>query len=305
MSEKESEKTNLNDDDNATGFNQVDGSLDKSLSTVVNTAGGLSSENQVKVNEMLADIGAVLSGPQSDREIFEFNDICKRLALLSGRGQPPVMAKSIQAGPVFPDNDDGKKDDKKKGSADKITINRNILDDKTGTKPKIRQLPEKKTIDLTTEDETKTSSRSQSSKSSKSGSRRRVRRRRSQVRRKILPKIESASSDSDVVATTSQRGKGKKDAEITKENMVECLTKAMGATKKKPEPKAFDIQSKRKWDVFLDQFEKYCASQYSDDREDWSEVLEKYLEGEVREMYLCLQGCSALTNHQPSFPGLC
>ena len=276
------EVENMNQNDNPSGTN-LDESAFKSDTQVSGAAGGLDSENQEKVRELLADVEAVLSGPKSDREIFEFNDVCKRLALLSGRGRPPVLINTVQAGPSHPFDEEKKE----VGNTDNNKLpDEKILKNKTGTRPKFSRASKYKSSDSSSEEETKTSSRR--SGSSKTSSRRRVRRRRSEVRGRNLPKIESVSSENDCAATPG-KDKSKPKLEITEKNMVDCLAKAMGATRKIPEPKVFDVQSKRKWDVFLAQFEKYCTSQYSDDKEDWAEILEKFLEGEVKIMYQCLQ----------------
>ena len=106
------------------------------------------------------------------------------------------------------------------------------------------------------------------------------------------------SSESDRDTFLSVKRKENKDenkdpeTQVTKneKSLVECLAQVIGATKKVPEPKVYEIHTTRKWDEFLAQFEKYCLAQYSDDKQYWLQVLEKYLEGEVKTMYLCFQG---------------
>ena len=73
-----------------------------------------------------------------------------------------------------------------------------------------------------------------------------------------MPKIESVSNENHR-ATTSGKDKRKPELEIIEKNIVDCLAKAMGAKKKIQDPKVFDVQSKRKWDVISFKYIKLCT----------------------------------------------
>ena len=290
MSEKEFQ--GVDPKDNPTGStvtNEVNDDANKSGAQVIGAAGGVSSGNQEELEELLADAKTVFSGAKSDLDAFEFNDIRKRLSLISRKMRSTALTSTIEAGPLTK-TDENKAEselaEKKKVLADAKKL-LNVEERTTGTIPKIKKVPGDEETKSTSQD-TRTSSRSTKS-SSKGSSRIRVRRRRSQVRNRASSKLKPITSDSET-ETTGKKGKGKKE-EITDKNMVECLTKAIGANKKVPEPKVFEIQaakSAKKWEVFLTQFEGFCSSQYSDDKEYWAEILEKYLEGEIKTMYQCL-----------------
>lgn len=52
-----------------------------------------------------------------------------------------------------------------------------------------------------------------------------------------------------------------------------------------PEPEAYDISSGKSFVKFIEKFERYCESKYSCYMDDWIEVLGKYLQGEMKNIY--------------------
>lgn len=52
-----------------------------------------------------------------------------------------------------------------------------------------------------------------------------------------------------------------------------------------PEPEKFDVNKDKDFHVFLDDFERYCKSEYSSDRRDWVKVLGNFLEKGAKDIY--------------------
>ena len=278
----ESSKVVMDERANGNGVNEPKTLTSSAGESATGAVGGFGSE-VLGIEEMLANIRLLGSGCKTEREMSEWNDIRKRVDLLVHGAMGSTQPDSLPT----PE------------SKKILTPHENMVG--KGAIPKDKNKSTNKSKEVSSEKESRTGG----SMSGTSGgtSRRRVRRRRSEIEKKYKRKLKNKSSESDDETTVSSKTEttvktistAKTTIPVTpvtenEKSLVECLAQVIGATKEIPEPKAFEIHTTRKWEEFLTQFEKYCRARYSDDKEYWLQVLEKYLEGEVKTMYLCFQG---------------
>ena len=84
----------------------------------------------------------------------------------------------------------------------------------------------------------------------------------------------------------TKRSKGN----ITAEDLVDALRDmALHQTRKVPEPGAFSIESGKSFCDFRERFERYCSCQYSGNKDDWVYPLEKFLTGQIKNVYLSIR----------------
>ena len=58
-----------------------------------------------------------------------------------------------------------------------------------------------------------------------------------------------------------------------------------GLNKNVPEPEVYNVKSGKCFYKFLNKFERYCTYQFSSEKDDWIDLLGKFLVGEIREAY--------------------
>lgn len=89
--------------------------------------------------------------------------------------------------------------------------------------------------------------------------------------------------------SSGSRGSGEQD-QVFIRRMVAILKGAgVGSGCGVPEPEIFAVSKGTSFSQFLDHFEKYCEHRYAKHKDYWVKELEKFLDGDIKEVYLSIK----------------
>ena len=97
------------------------------------------------------------------------------------------------------------------------------------------------------------------------------------------PRMRTSSS------LTSSRDSSGQDRDFIKRMVAVLKGAGVGSGCGVPEPEIFSVSKGTSFSQFLDHFEKYCRHQYSGHKNYWVKELEKFLDGDIKNVYLSVR----------------
>ena len=102
------------------------------------------------------------------------------------------------------------------------------------------------------------------------------------------------STDSDSPARKPRAGgrqdnRRKEEPMMTAREVSKLIRKLSLGQRNVPEPAKFGLESAQPFEDFKAKFERYCKGHYTDVKDDWIPILERFLMGDLKDIYLSVQ----------------
>ena len=103
------------------------------------------------------------------------------------------------------------------------------------------------------------------------------------VKPKVVENYSSESDDEGSDGGPMRETRGTVKSKVRSKSTNPYVTRK--TNKGVPEPEEFEVDDDKEFRKFLDDFERYCRSEYSSDQRDWVRVLGRFLGPEAKKMY--------------------